>query len=89
MLKGWWLRLLGEDRASDPIDHPALMRMSSDELADLPLRPLDDRADQSVRLSTLTSAVTELPDHAPDAIFPGLDPVPSAFLAWKQAPSLP
>jgi hypothetical protein len=59
MLKDWWRRLFAEDCAPDPIDHPALRRMSPDELADLPLWPLDAEAARSLRPATTTAAASE------------------------------
>ncbi len=59
MLRDMWLRWFANDCARDPIDHPDLQRMSPEELADLPLWPLDDEA-QTSRSSTMISAVTEL-----------------------------
>jgi hypothetical protein len=58
MFADWLRQLFPPDIPPDPIDHPALLRMSPDELADLPLWPLDTEADQTD--ATVTSAVTEL-----------------------------
>ena len=59
MLKEWLRQLFPPDCPPDPIDHPALARMTPDELADLPLWPLDE--DQvAPPPATTTSVVTEL-----------------------------
>ena len=58
MLREWLRKLFPPDCPPDPIDHPALARMSPDELADLPLWPLDP--DQDLAPATTTSSVTEL-----------------------------